>query len=237
MATIEELEEIFDDHPSLNASLQDFESSDLHLHAAYPSSSHRPHHQQNSPNFGYPSHHSGFRSETSSDLASEMEDHGRYSPPAWRRAGDGKRSSGFWSRRQENILGNGAGASVGLGRGSRESSVEFESADEGDEGDADGDATLEAARRTRLPTGSLSPEKRRSPSPGVFPGDRDFGDAFGEGKGALVVPGGENGNNCNLLSETFHSMELIGNRHPLRRPRRGPAPHGTIRSSLLLRAQ
>jgi len=59
---------------------------------------------------------------------------------------------------------------------SRESSPEYQDAD-------DGDATLEAAARTRLPTGSLSPEKRRSPSPDPFPSAvRDFGSTFGEVK-------------------------------------------------------
>lgn len=59
---------------------------------------------------------------------------------------------------------------------SRESSPEYQDAD-------DGDATLEAAARTRLPTGSLSPEKRRSPSPDPFPsGGKDFGSTFGEVK-------------------------------------------------------
>lgn len=71
--------------------------------------------------------------------------------------------------------------------------MEFESADEGD-------ATLEAARRTRLPTGSVSPEKRRSPSPDVFP-DRggDFGKTFGEVKQEEGQEAGlpsDNPNNC-----------------------------------------
>lgn len=82
--------------------------------------------------------------------------------------------------------------------------MEFESADEGD-------ATLEAARRTRLPTGSLSPEKGRSPSPDVFP-ERggDFGKTFGEIKEEeeqeVVLPSSENPNNC-----MFSNLVLISN--------------------------
>lgn len=62
--TIAELEDLFDEHPSLDASLQDFE----------PTSSEIGH----SPQFGYPSHHSGFRSETESEMG-ESDSGGRYS--------------------------------------------------------------------------------------------------------------------------------------------------------------
>ncbi|RDW94607.1 hypothetical protein BP5796_00370 [Coleophoma crateriformis] len=136
MATIDELERDFDDHPSLDVSLQDFEHPGSHSDVL-------------SPTFGYlPSQHSGFRSDSDSEMADSISG-GRFSPPAWRREGDGKRSSGFWNKT----------AAVARRRQySRESSAEYESAD-------DGDATLAAALRTRLPTGSLSPEKQRSPSP------------------------------------------------------------------------
>jgi len=76
--------------------------------------------------------------------------------------------------------------------------MEYESAD-------DGDATLDAAVRTRLPTGSVSPEKRRSPSPDPFPSrGTDFGNTFGEIKqedgqelNLNQIP--ENPNNCMKL--------------------------------------
>ncbi|GAB1315987.1 Cytochrome c-like domain protein [Madurella fahalii] len=107
--------------------------------------------------FGYPSAHSGFRSD---DTASEASDSGAsaggYSPPAWRRLGNGDRSSGFW-RKSDNLM----MMYDDVGR-SRESSPEYESADEGDE-------ILAQAIRTRLPTGSLSPEKERSPEPEYYP--------------------------------------------------------------------
>ncbi|KAL3423839.1 hypothetical protein PVAG01_05586 [Phlyctema vagabunda] len=138
MATIEELERVFDDHPSLDASLQDFEHPGSNSDVL-------------SPKFAYlHSHHSGFRSDTDSEMEDSISaSGGRFSPPAWRREGDGKRSSGFWNK------------ASGLSHRrvySRESSAGFDITD-------DREATLEAARRTRLPTGSLSPEKKRSPSP------------------------------------------------------------------------
>lgn len=83
-------------------------------------------------------------------------------------------------------------------RDSRESSPEFESADEGDD-------TLAAAARVRLPTGSVSPEKRRSPSPDPYPtGDKDFSNTFGsmikkEEVEQALVPAVENTNNCMIV--------------------------------------
>lgn len=110
--------------------------------------------------FRYPSTHSGFRSEdtaSEADASDSAASAGGYSPPAWRRLGNGDRSSGFWRRGDDDLAimydNDGAGRS-------RESSPEYESADEGDE-----DEILAQAIRTRLPTGSLSPEKERSPEP------------------------------------------------------------------------
>lgn len=73
----------------------------------------------------------------------------------------------------------------GRGLSSRESSPAFESADEGEEEE---DETLAAALRTRLPTGSLSPEKQGTPAPEGFGAVDEF-DVFGNGKG-------ESTNNC-----------------------------------------
>jgi hypothetical protein len=170
MATskLQELEILFDDHPSLDASLQDFEhgSSDV------PPS---PCLRQNP---GYPSHHSGFRSDSDSDSHSPAPSgsNGRYSPPAWRRDDQGNRSSGFWDR-------------VGVSRGdSRESSPDYESADDGE------DETLAAAMRTRLPTGSLSPEKQGTPASDGFEDDSGD-DVFGAVEGKEVgIP--ETPSNC-----------------------------------------
>jgi hypothetical protein len=190
---MEELEGMFDDHPSLDASLADFEPGSADL--------------EPSPRFNlYPSVHSGFRSDDSDSEKAESHSGGGYSPPAWRRAKNGSRSSGFWNRSDDPLHGAGF-----LGkrsrRSSRDSSPEYESADEGE------DATLAAALRTRLPTGSLSPEKQRSPSPDPYPtGGGDFGRTCGELKkesydekvalpsppAAPVPSAHDNSNNCTL---------------------------------------
>ena len=124
--------------------------------------------------FGDPSTHSGFRSD---DPASETEDAsdseasaGGYSPPAWRRLGNGDRSSGFWRKGDDlMMMYDGEDDDVeededGVRRyhHTRESSPEYESADEGD-------AILAQAIRTRLPAGSVSPDKERSPEPEFYP--------------------------------------------------------------------
>ena len=119
----------------------------------------------NRPPFGYPSAHSGFRSD---DMASETgvsdseASAGGYSPPAWRRLGNGDRSSGFWRKGDDLLMFDGEYIDDDdeVGR-SRESSPEYESADEGDE-------ILAQAIRTRLPAGSVSPDKERSPEPEYY---------------------------------------------------------------------
>ncbi|KAH0425902.1 hypothetical protein CcaCcLH18_10689 [Colletotrichum camelliae] len=122
-----------------------------------------PNQQTKMPLFGYPSHHSGFRSDldAESDLGPDPENSvsaGGYSPPAWRRLGNGSRDSGFW-RRSEDILGAFPPPNRRLfGHRSRESSPELDTEDEDED-------VLRRAIRTRLPTGSMSPDKRRSPSP------------------------------------------------------------------------
>lgn len=146
---------IFDgplDH--LDASLEDFEPSITSIRSPHQAA------------FGYPSVHSGFRSDSELEENSDSEaSAGGYSPPAWRRLGNGDHSSGFWRKSD--------GMSGGLGGGgydfddeammmlsSRESSPEYESADEGEQ-------ILAQAVRTRLP-GSMSPEKERSPEPEYY---------------------------------------------------------------------
>jgi hypothetical protein len=121
--------------------------------------------------FGYPSAHSGFRSD---DLASETgasdseASAGGYSPPAWRRLGNGDRSSGFWRKGDDLMTMFDADDDLDIGGGrSRESSPEYESADEGDE-------ILAQAIRTRLPAGSVSPEKERSPEPEFHESQQHF---------------------------------------------------------------
>jgi hypothetical protein len=109
--------------------------------------------------------------ENASDLSSLSA--GGYSPPAWRRLENGNRSSGFW-KRNDNLLGLGMDGRYGGG-----SSPMVDYFDDrfrihdlhGHRDEDDGEDVLEQAIRTRLPTGSLSPEKGRTPEPG--PRDED----------------------------------------------------------------
>ncbi|RYP19864.1 hypothetical protein DL765_003118 [Monosporascus sp. GIB2] len=98
---------------------------------------------------------------------------GGYSPPAWRRLGNGSRSSGFW-RQSENHLAYHVHRRSGLsGPGFHQ--------------DED---VLEQAIRTRLPTGSLSPEKGRSPDPGAHGEDETLVDHVKSERGSPKGDGG-----------------------------------------------
>lgn len=172
---------MYDDHPSLSASLEDFE------------------HSPRSPVFGLPSQHSGFKSEESEsedEPASEVSGE-PWSPPAWRQ----KNTAGGWYQHQPypqdiNLLKASASAA-----NSRGTSPKYESAQE-----EEGDITL--AAKIPLPRGSASPVKERSPtrsperdlgssSPSPYPeGGQDFAQKFGETEEAVAVP--ENQNNCVL---------------------------------------
>ncbi|KAK0617070.1 hypothetical protein B0T14DRAFT_434376 [Immersiella caudata] len=138
----------------LDASLEDFEPSIGNNHRNHQAAA-----------FGYPSVHSGFRSDSELEEDSDSEaSAGGYSPPAWRRLGNGDHSSGFW-RRSDGLSGGLGGGGYELDEAlmmlsSRESSPEYESADEGEQ-------ILAQAARTRLP-GSMSPEKERSPEPEYY---------------------------------------------------------------------
>ncbi len=173
--------QLCDDHPSLSASLEDFEQS------------------PRSPVFGLPSQHSGFKSEESdsedeptSELSGEP-----WSPPAWRQ----QKTAGGWYQHQpypqdKNLV----KASVSASR-SRGTSPKYESAQE-DEGD------ITLAAKVPLPRGSVSPVKERSPSvapedesawpsPSPYPeGEEEFSPTFGHTEQAVAVP--ENSNNCGL---------------------------------------
>ena len=171
-APMDELGGNFDDHPSLSASLEDFEE-----------------HQTHSPLFNLPSQHSGFRSdpENSSDI-----DDGRsssagapWSPPGFRRhARGGNRGGGSWFRHDPY----GAAQRFDLRPSkspsrSRQTSPEYLDAVEGDE-----DLTLPA--NIPLPSGTDSPAKERSPEPESGYNDRPA--LFEQDKEAYATPP----NNC-----------------------------------------
>lgn len=144
--------------------------------------------EQDTVKFGYPSAHSGFRSEESEpDLEEDEDDEapasvasgGGYSPPAWRRLGNGGRSSGFWRGAplppppRAGTGGFGGFDVEGRDR-SRESSPGYDGDSVVDavlgemmDNNGEKDEVLARAVRTRLPAGSVSPEKGRSPEPEV----------------------------------------------------------------------
>ncbi|KAK4199774.1 hypothetical protein QBC40DRAFT_307310 [Triangularia verruculosa] len=114
--------------------------------------------------------------EGDSDLEDLIESNGGYSPPAWRRLGDGGRSSGFWQ--PQTVIRSNHPSEYNkqydlLGRSMREDSPDSVMDGFGGYGGGYGgqkgedihwlnDEILQEAIRTRLP-GSMSPEKERSP--------------------------------------------------------------------------
>ncbi|KAJ5173390.1 hypothetical protein N7492_005983 [Penicillium capsulatum] len=156
---LDELDHVFDDHPSLEASLEDFENN-----------------SRRSPLFGLPSQHSGFRSEESDG---EDEDppppEPRWSPPGLRQH-DYVPDSG-WYRHQPYPRDKRAinerlhlKPTVGLNLSpsqSREPSPQYEDALEGPREDRGSDDTV--AANVPLPIGADTPQTGRSPSPGPPP--------------------------------------------------------------------
>ncbi|KAI9761758.1 MAG: hypothetical protein M4579_000852 [Chaenotheca gracillima] len=145
MANVEVLED-FDDHPSLSASLEDFE------HNGEVSENFR------SPVLEIPAHHSGFYQSEDGD-GSELrgsDSGGPFSPPAGRRSAF-QSPGAAWFRHEPYLQERLAGSRDGrLYAASRDTSPQYESANEGD---------LTIAANIRLPTDS--PLKRSpSPSPG-----------------------------------------------------------------------
>ncbi|KAH0544370.1 hypothetical protein FGG08_001511 [Glutinoglossum americanum] len=126
-ARMDALDNVFDDHPSFSASLEDFEHSD-------------PHNENNrSPLFVIPSHHSGFyKSDDGDSDLPESDSGGPWSPPAWRRdppVGSGAANNGMWQlykpspHRAKESSAHGNGSPL---KRSRETSPLYESANEGD---------------------------------------------------------------------------------------------------------
>ncbi len=172
---------MYDDHPSLSASLEDFE------------------HSPRSPVFGLPSQHSGFQleeSESEDEPASEVPSE-PWSPPAWRQ----RNPAGGWYQHQPYPQDSNLPKASASASPSRGTSPRYESAHE-----EEGDITL--AAKIPLPRGSTSPVKERSPirsskrdsaspSPSPYPeGGQDFGQKFGEAEEVLEVPASSN--NCLL---------------------------------------
>ncbi|KAM7202455.1 hypothetical protein V8F33_002675 [Rhypophila sp. PSN 637] len=99
-------------------------------------------------------------------LLSEEQSAGGYSPPAWRRLGNGDRNNGFWRNhhplsQQDDPYDDDFLDNDGLYMSENEDCKE-ERKDEEDE------EILRRAIQTRLPRGSMSPDKERSPEPDYF---------------------------------------------------------------------
>ena len=168
---IEAINQMFDDHPSLCASLEDFE-----------------HDENPSPVLNLPSQHSGFKSSDSeADMESNSEEPWSPPPTAWARQSTGDK----WYRHQP-YLESARSRSSASPEKSREMSPDYESAQE-DEGD--GDYTL--AANIPLPRDSLSPVKEEPPAPPSNPGQRPpFAQDFGQPE--VSPTGSENPDNCAL---------------------------------------
>ena len=137
----DDLDNAFDDHSSLAPSIEDFEEQ-----------------QQRSPLFGLPSQHSGFRSEPPDSEPDAASSNGEpWSPPGFR--GHSRGGSG-WFRHDPYSIGQRLALqpSMSPSRGSRQTSPEYQDAQEGDE-----DLTI--AANVPLPAGTDSPYKERSPEP------------------------------------------------------------------------
>ncbi|KAG5990177.1 hypothetical protein E4U52_004884 [Claviceps spartinae] len=139
-----------------NASLQDFETP------ASPRSMRQSHSHSPSPSPAVlllPSPPPAMEDLEAEEVDSDIGSVGGFSPPAWRRLGNGDRNSGFWKHPhplQED-----------LGEEEKQFARQHWAALRGAE-DSDSDRgreVLEEAIRTRLPLGSLSPMKQLSPNP------------------------------------------------------------------------
>lgn len=129
----------YDDHGSVTASVEDFDTSD----------------RGRSPAFGMgvpylPSHHSGFRSEESEP---DSESAGPWSPPAWRKAGSG------WFR-QHSTANNFCDGALG----SRHTSPMYDSSKDGG---GEGDVTLPI--NVPLPASPARNTPLTSPEPSTRP--------------------------------------------------------------------
>lgn len=157
---LDELDNVFDDHPSLDASLEDFENN---------SNSHR------SPVFGLPSQHSGFRSEDSDGEIEEPTGE-RWSPPGLRQHDYVQGSA--WYRHQPYLRKSHPNAerlelkpTIGLSSPSpsREPSPQYEDALEGPAKAHTETGDLTVAANVPLPPAADTPQKGRSLSPGPGP--------------------------------------------------------------------
>lgn len=199
---LDDLDTVFDDHPSLDASLEDFEAN---------SHAHRP------TVYGLPSQHSGFRSEESDGEDEDATPNGeRWSPPGFGRY-DYVQGSG-WYRRQpysrkmvDSDRSTTLKPTLALSPSqSREASPQFEDAVElppmaGKRGDSEATEAVpslptDAEKKMHNTTTTRSP----SPGPCALPAVVD------EKEGTEFMPESNNLSNCRLLSSPLFFFTTIG---------------------------
>lgn len=145
MAAAHDLDNVFDDHPSVAASLEDFEEQ-----------------ERRSPLFDLPSQHSGFRSENdASDMDDQSSTGAPWSPPGFRQRNN---NSSGWFR--QDPYGRYALRPPTSPSRSRQASPEYEDAREPED--------LTIAANIPLPRGTDSPMKERSPEPDIKTEKDDF---------------------------------------------------------------
>lgn len=162
----DDLDHVFDDHPSLSASLEDFAATCNNTNHV-----HRP------PLFDIPSQHSGFRSEESDDEDDEATAGGEpWSPPGFRRH-DYVPGSGWYRHqpylRRDDNNNDRLDLRPPSPSQSRDPSPQYEDAPEAPQAPPAGEgknATADIADITLpanmpLPADANSPQKGRSPSP------------------------------------------------------------------------
>ena len=168
---INSLNNMYESHPSLSASLEDFENN-----------------ENRSPLFSLPSQHSGFKSEES-EADAESNSGEPWSPPAWRNS-----AAGGWYRHQPYPQSDPTRLSKSPSH-SRQTSPQYEDARELED-DTLIPANIPLPRGSRSPTKERSP----SPQP-FAGGGQDFGQQFGPGQAEEPAPSApENGNNCRTHS-------------------------------------
>ena len=147
---INSLTNMYESHPSLSASLEDFENN-----------------ENRSPLFGLPSQHSGFKSEDS-EADAEANSEEPWSPPAWRNS-----AAGGWYRHEPYPQSDPTRLSASPSR-SRQTSPQYEDAREVED-DTLIPANIPLPRGSMSPTKERSP----SPQP-FAGGGQDFGQQFGQ---------------------------------------------------------
>ena len=154
--------QLYDDHPSLSASLEDFE------------------HNERSPVFDLPSQHSGFKSENSESEEEEVSE-GVWSPPAWRQ----HNPAGGWYRHQPYPQDNTMLKPSTSASRSRGTSPRYESAQEED--DLTVPANIPLPKGSLSPVKDRTPS--HSPSPNE---EEDPDEKFLEVEEPIVMPESHN---------------------------------------------